>query len=644
MKKVIYLLLAVVMLFSTMGFAPLSMAETDNGANTSYVKEVEELRETNSNTYLLSDGSYECVVYAEDRYYKDSKGKLIEIDNSIISTNYSGKFDNYEYKNASGNMLSYFSANAPSILVEAEGESVSFRLNDARKTKPVQGGDSKYQSLFGYQLSGESSIVYRNALPATDLVYTSENNMLKEFIVLKNIEAPKKLRFKLETNGLLARAAENGTVELISKSGKKAFELSSLFAVDGAGVYTDEINYSIISANYNSAEIEISISDKYVNNPQRVFPIMIDPSITVSGSSKTYDSFVASSKPSLTYDTSESLCTGKSTTYGIRRSYIKFNLPENVPIDSITSAYINIKKKNGEDPSVKAYRVTGPWESDTLKWNNKPSSATNASGTASPVSNGWYKINLTNLTKKWLKGTCNNYGVMLRGTDETDTSKWTSFYSSDASQSNVPQLVINYNGTSWYVHLCLGVRSSDEYADQVAYAVSNAFSQNGYTGVTYRHEAHPNNSVDKETFINELKSKKVFCCLTHGEPNGIHLPKGKFLGISDLPASMSNLRFVYLGACLTGQGGAGADNFVNALYARGVGAVLGFTVTIKNGEADYWSKYFMVKIAAGGSIKQAKKYANSNTIEDLGVDNIRELSVCYQYMCGSEDFVPCPHN
>ena len=48
------------------------------------VSEAVELRETNADTYLMSDGSYECVIYADDKYYEDAEGKLSLIDNSTI--------------------------------------------------------------------------------------------------------------------------------------------------------------------------------------------------------------------------------------------------------------------------------------------------------------------------------------------------------------------------------------------------------------------------------------------------------------------------------------------------------------------------------------------------------------------------------
>ena len=55
-------------------------AEEKAETNVFRMKEIEELRDVNSETYLLSDGTYECRVFAEDKYYQNDSGELIAID------------------------------------------------------------------------------------------------------------------------------------------------------------------------------------------------------------------------------------------------------------------------------------------------------------------------------------------------------------------------------------------------------------------------------------------------------------------------------------------------------------------------------------------------------------------------------------
>lgn len=101
---------------------------------------------------------------------------------------------------------------------------------------------------------------------------------------------------------------------------------------------------------------------------------------------------------------------------------------------------------SGAVPSIKAYRVTEDWTSDSLTWNNKPEyTSTDASLTATMSSNNWYRAYVTAIVKSWLKGTYRNDGFLLKDETESGTSQWTTFYSSDAASPNKPELIINYS-------------------------------------------------------------------------------------------------------------------------------------------------------------------------------------------------------
>ena len=82
-SRLLALFMAFVLLFSSVSFAvsaePVPVAEAPVR-----VSEVENLRETNSETYLLSDGTYECVVYAYDKYYKAADNTLQLTSSKIV--------------------------------------------------------------------------------------------------------------------------------------------------------------------------------------------------------------------------------------------------------------------------------------------------------------------------------------------------------------------------------------------------------------------------------------------------------------------------------------------------------------------------------------------------------------------------------
>ncbi|MBR4435296.1 MAG: DNRLRE domain-containing protein [Clostridia bacterium] len=444
MKKAISVISAVLMLILAFGNAPQRI-RSEQVQQAERVGIVEELRETNSDTYLLSDGSYECVVYSEDRYYKNTRGGYTEIDNTIIEAKRSDNLGDYAYKNVSSDTVFAFSGNAPSILIDTEKSDLSFVINDSRASSAVPGGAKEYAALFEYPLSGDNCIAYYDALQSTDIVYTSANGTLKEFIVLKDTNAPTSFVFDFKTEGLSAKKTTDGTVEFVDAKGEKVFELCKLFALDAAAEYTDKLNYSIAPKGKDRTQITVELSKEYFNDPSRVFPILIDPSVMITGASKTYDSYVSAAKPNENFYMANVLRTGKDSPYGVRRTFIKFNIPASVT-GSITNSYIRIKKQSGVAPTMRAYRVLDGWTSGTITWNNMPGYATaQQSALATHVSNDWYKINVTDIVSYWTVGAYANNGFVLKDNTENNTSHWTTFASSEAASPNKPELHIVYS-------------------------------------------------------------------------------------------------------------------------------------------------------------------------------------------------------
>lgn len=445
MKRLLVFIVAVVMLLTTLGFTPSEQAQAEGEQQAVRVEIVDDLREVNSDTYLLSDGSFECVVYSEDKYYKDTHGEYKEIDNTIIGASRSDNWGEYAYKNASNDTMCSFSASKPSVLIEAAEGTIAFSIKSEKDSKAITGGIKEYGEIFDYPLCGNSSIAYYEALKSTDFVYTVANGMLKEFIILKDASSASEIGFSFKTDGLTMRKAEDGTIEFVDKEGNKTFELSSLFAVDAAGAYTDELNYNIVSTDKTSAEISVALSNEYLNAPERVFPILIDPSIMITGSSNIYDSYVSSANPEENYQLYDELRTGKDTTHGVCRTYIKFVIPSSVSGD-ITTSYIRIKKKSGDAPNVYAYPVSDTWSSGTITWKNKKGIIKGIQSTLSQhTSDGWYRLGVTEIVSMWVTGTYANYGFMLKDTRENRYSKSTVFFSSDADSPNKPELHIIYN-------------------------------------------------------------------------------------------------------------------------------------------------------------------------------------------------------
>ncbi len=295
-----------------------------------------------------------------------------------------------------------------------------------------------------FVLQSENCITYTGVYKNVDIIYSVYNGHIKEYIILNDMDCPSEYLFEFDTSECIIKENVNGTLDIYDLDGNLTFEMGKLFAIDSAGVYTESIQYEIVEKRKNTTVVKVAIDPSYINDTNRVFPILIDPTIMVTGETCTYDTYVSSRYPTTNYYLYTWLRTGRDEDYYVRRTYIKFDLPTTITSNMVTSAYINMKYYSGSTPNVKAYRAVNSWNSSTLTWNNMPGYSTNTSTVATLHSDNWYRMYVTDIVKSWYAGTYSNYGFVIRDSTESGTSQWTTFYSSDALSPNKPELVINY--------------------------------------------------------------------------------------------------------------------------------------------------------------------------------------------------------
>ena len=453
MRKHISLLLCFALALTVISPIAIEQSKTKNAqaasAPVEQVCELEDLRTKTSETYLLSDGTRECVVYAENKYYEDAQGKLERIDNSIIETKYSFNKKEYHYQNAANETAVYFAENEPAVLAVYGSNTLSYSLIGGTETNAAAGGSKKFGQVGDYSLCGNNYIAYHGVVEQTDLVFAVHNSGVKEYIVLGNDTAPSEFVFRFEHAGYSIKEVEYGRLGFFDEKGEMVFSLGSLYAVDAAGKYTDQVDYDLKEYNDTSAIIAIKLSESYMQDPERVYPILIDPSVAMTGADQTYDTFVSSKFPNTNYFEDNHLRTGYDDDLYVRRTYMRFIMPSYLysTTYNITDARIKIRQYIGTTPQAKAYRVLGSWTSGSLTWNNKPSfTTTECSAQATLDNENWYNFVITTIIKKPLNGTYGDYGVMLKDDTESGTQHWSTFYSSEAASPNKPELHITYSG------------------------------------------------------------------------------------------------------------------------------------------------------------------------------------------------------
>ncbi len=391
-------------------------------------RELEELRTLSSKTCVLNDGTRSTTFYAEPVHYMDSRGNYIDINSSLTSSN---KKD-FAYMNKANSWQVYFSSSADALKLVSivnGGCELNFSLKDSMAARSCV--DSK----------NDNKIIYKNVFPNVDLRYTVHNSAVKEEFIINSPEAIPDIAFVLNTSGLTLQNI-NGCTAFADSDGNNVFELGSHYMEDAVGKRCENVQYQITQSN-RDYKYSITFDHDFITDPNTVFPVIIDPQITVTGASSTFDTCVDQQYPSSNYYLSEKLWTGGKLGTNAMRTYIKFDLPTSFYGNQITSAYLRIKKDYYAESTVKAYRVTSSWTASTITWNNKPGHRTSGTKTIVHDTGDWYKINTTTIVRSWMNGDA-NYGFVLKEPSESNESQKTRYYSSDAASPNKPELVINY--------------------------------------------------------------------------------------------------------------------------------------------------------------------------------------------------------
>ena len=147
-KKLLAMFLLVLLLCQPMlALQSLASAESSGySEEPSIVRELTELRSTDSSTFLRDDGTYECVIYSEDKFYRNAGGEMTEIDNSIVNTNFTRNSLNYRFANAANDVRFFFAdGETSSVSADYDGHFVSFIPINANNVIAVK--DAQYRRL-----------------------------------------------------------------------------------------------------------------------------------------------------------------------------------------------------------------------------------------------------------------------------------------------------------------------------------------------------------------------------------------------------------------------------------------------------------------------------------------------------------------
>lgn len=291
-----------------------------------------------------------------------------------------------------------------------------------------------------------SAAAYYDVDQDIDLEYEITGNALKESIVVKAPKEEYTFDFNMDLAGLFIDERADGSIALFedeSMEGDPLYIIAKPYMMDSAGEYSEAVSFSLKEVD-GTHILSIAADTEWINSDDRVFPVIIDPSILVDvGASNVNDTYVIDLYPTQNRSSEYYLYAGMNS-LGKTRSYIHFNLPTLPNCSVVVDAKLHLAQDQYDPGNVQTtaylnvYDIASTWNYQTITWNNQPNAYSEKiiDYTAFHSGSGSYnyELDITKIVKKWYEQG-NNNGLMLASSNES-TTKRSRFYSSRYNGSN----------------------------------------------------------------------------------------------------------------------------------------------------------------------------------------------------------------
>ncbi|MDQ1008833.1 RHS repeat-associated protein [Streptomyces sp. V4I23] len=330
------------------------------------VKELVERRTPQARFWQMSDGRVEAELSARPVSYR-SGGSWKPIDTTVRASDAKG----FEFANTTNTGRSWFGKD-PSRLVRFEtaaGHAVTLGLEGAAKgVAPSAKGDT---------------VTYKGLASGADVAYRVGRGRVKENITLAEKPAePVKFTFTLDAGALEPKERGDGSIALFGEDpANPVLVIPPAFMTDAkkdkASPYGTSYSAKVaqeLSRHGKQWRLTVTPDAKWLAAPERQYPVVIDPTITIAPSaSVSQDVMVRSDAPTTNFNSTWDMSAGKTSSSGIARSLIYFPLDEIPAGSKIDTAQLSmyfdqVHTSGSTNVDVEVRRATGAWDETTATW------------------------------------------------------------------------------------------------------------------------------------------------------------------------------------------------------------------------------------------------------------------------------------
>lgn len=261
------------------------------------VSEVESKRTAFEKHYLLSNGNYYAVSYAEAIHEQDQNGKWVDVDNTPV---YSAKAAAHSVKGKTYS-AAFDSKKGKTTLTDKDGKALSwhYELLGSTNTKErmaLSANRAVLQSTSALSPKGravsdqeafalpkaQGSLRFEKAFGSmnADLSYTVSPQKIKEDVILYTKGEVTALSMVVENCAYTAELS-GANVLFKDKSGKTSFKVDAPYMFDAAGADSTDVAVSLVQKG-TTVTITYTPSASWLNAADRVYPVTFDPAVTTN--------------------------------------------------------------------------------------------------------------------------------------------------------------------------------------------------------------------------------------------------------------------------------------------------------------------------------------------------------------------------
>lgn len=317
----------------------------------------------------------------------------------------------------------------------------------------------RFDLLGAVEATGEmagAKATYRRIGLDTDVVLAATASGIKEDIVLRSRWAATTYDFRLELRGLTPRFdPATGDVALVDNSGRSRATIPAGWMRDARGVVSHAVRYEVGRAGPDWT-LRVSADRTWLADPQRAWPVTVDPSIQVTADA---DAYVTKGE-SVSHSGELQLKIGSETARKPSASFLHFSgfrdaLP-NQYINGVSLVLANVGSVTCQPRAVDVFAVGVPWSAASIRW---PGPALGQHLAQRSFSHGhtgctaaaWEPFQLDpKLATEWTHG-APFHGLSVRAANEGDTSAFKQFGATESGHK--PYLDVTYasQGASYLV-------------------------------------------------------------------------------------------------------------------------------------------------------------------------------------------------